>query len=451
MIRLMSNTEKGMAGIAMDKGNWRIASIIKLINEKDQLTVKLLRNVLNKLQQRHPVLQLAIRLKGEQKQNIFWEQSADVEIPITEYHNGENALEIWKEYASRPLKDGEGVCSVVYISAAKETSLIIFLEHLAGDAASYTSLCNEILTGISEYGKFEQHQNQLAFTPSIEECVTRSLGGKLKSRMACFSNCLHFFSQISKKHKTFPVHPDLKNIKVNKLTEHVEQFVLTTEYTEHQTRQILQFCRNNNTTITGFAGSLVSDAFVKVYKNHTSELGLVSVLNHCAVSTRKLYTEPLPDEYLGCHYSFTAPIRITTSGNSDVNEVISNANNFQHKTSRSIASKYPLGFSLFTGFVRSRASDNYPAWRDANLFLTNWASLKLNQHYGEWEVREVIPLITLTRLASISLIISTFANRLQLTLSAPAPFFSKQHISDLHDYANNTMKKILKSEYELPA
>lgn len=446
MTRPMGNTEKGMARIAMDKGNWRIGSIIQLKNKKDSITVNLLRNIMTRLQERHPVLKLAIHMEGEKKQKIYWEEKASVKIPITEYHNGESSLQIWKEHASRPLKNGDGVCSIAFISGVEHSSLIILLEHLAGDASCYIHLCNEILTGIGEKEQSALHQKQLSFTPSIEECVKKTLGGKLKSGLVCLSNCLHFFSQISRAHKTFPTHPDLKSVKVKELTKNVNQIIFTTAYTADQTQKLLQFCRENNSTLTSFVSAILSDAFVKVYKNRSSESGQFGVLNNCAVSTRKLYNEPLPAEYMGCHYSFTAPITVMASGNNDLKEVISNARDYKKKTSQSITSKYPLGFSLFTGFIRSRTSDNYPANRDANLFLTNWGSLNLNQHYGEWEVIEVTPLITLTRLASISIIISSFANRLRLTMSAPIPFFNEQDLSDLHDYAKNAIKKILKNE-----
>lgn len=444
----MGNTEKGMVKIAMDKGNWRIGSITTLRNKTETLTVSTLRDILARLQERHPVLKMAVYTEGEKKQKIYWEEKSNLEIPVTEYHNNEDPMSIWKEHASKPLKNGAGVCSLVFISGTEYTSLIVFLEHLAGDASSYTNLCHEILTAISEGEKADILQKPLNLTASIEEHVIKTLGGSFKSRLACFSDCFHFFSRMIKKHVVFPIHPEYKKIKVNELTQHVEQSVFTTTYSVGQTSELLRICKEHRTSITGFVGAAVSDAFAKVYKNHNAESAQVPVLNNCAVNTRKLYSEPLSDEYLGCHYSFTAPVIIMASGNNDRKEVMSNAASYQQETTESVASKYPLGFSLFTGWVRSRSSDNYAASRDASVFLTNWGPLKLNRHYGAWEVTSFMPLITLTRLASISIIVSSFADSLRLTLSGPTPFFKEQDLSDLHDYTNRTLTSLLKNESE---
>lgn len=394
----------------------------ELANDDEKLA-----EVLSKLQRRHPLLRVVMKVKGR---SISWKEDENYRIPV--YVTEGDKFEAYCKYTQESLKTGDGIMRCVLVKNEEEqtSTFIPLLDHFASDGMSYTNLIKEILWGWTDSPEFKELELDLAVPESCETYANRSYKGQFLKKLSTEAQIVP---------RVFGGSTYTKKPKKEESKEGEEQLFHFDEMSPEDTKLVLKACRNHGTTITGLVGAVFAEVYAKVVHERAVKRGKVSgekdktysVSQSLAFDLRRLYKPNIKREGISFHVGFGMPIVLSSSATEpDDEKTWSNAKEYKDKLSKDQTGGTTLATALLAGIGIPLILGSPLKFCD--VFFTNWGLIPFKTEYEGLEVTDFVGAINSIHIPFPVIIASSFKKKLGFTVQAPRKHFDEAFIKDFH-------------------
>lgn len=334
-----------------------------------------LREVLDILQSRHPLLRVHI---WKEKNRYFFESLGTPKIPLKVISRKSN--EFWQQVAEEELNQvldfSKGpLVRLTYIidpDKKKESEIVINFHHSIIDAASGTNLVHEMLSLCHSHSSTGDSKT-FELIPPVEKFFPPAFKGIRRK----WNNFLFILRQMgdellyrlrSRGCRKAPIHSEGRG--------KILPMILSKEITN----ALCKLSRRKRVTLN----SLFAAALMMAVQKHIYEGSVVPFRNFSFADLRSYITPPLQEEYLG---SYFAMMRFTVrmKENPQVWDLAREINDILYS---SVKKGDKFSFNLLSAMIM-KAILRFKSFRMGTTAVSYTGPVKLEKNYGKIEVKEI--------------------------------------------------------------
>ncbi|MEM9923641.1 MAG: condensation domain-containing protein [Cyanobacteria bacterium P01_D01_bin.50] len=405
-------------------------NIVTISLIKGSLSEEVLRQTLDIIQSRHPLLNSRI----VRKSNSFWFEDGADKIPLSVVKKQE--IKQWEEVVIQELNqkiDSEkNLLRITLINFDKEENicyLISTIHHAIADAASFIQLQSEILTNCQKIaeGKTEINVTPLPKLPSIYKLMPKSFQG-FTGKISNILYLLRLKIQ-SSQYKAITLNFE-KSVPIESRSCDIIYRKLDSELTT----ELVKICRQQKTTVQGALGAAMLFAVAKKTSNFQTQdiyLSFQSSVNlrSAARLRRTGLLQKISNEHLGLMASV-----IPTFHHLKKNESF-------WDLAQDIKQKLETGITRGDAFRNILVSEKIIAYLLKNPYksmntagLTNIGRINIPHDYGQFQLEEISFILSQAAFGGMfAAAVSTFRGKMLLNFMFSQPSISRSTVETLAD------------------
>ena len=421
---MLENRELAAHEQAMEVLNNLAASfhIVTISRIKGAMSEDLLRQAIDMIQSRHPLLNARIIAKS----NSFWFESGAEKIPLSVVNKQQ--LQQWKEVVieelNKKIYSDKNLLRVLLIKFDREANicyLITTIHHAIADASSCIQLHSEILNNCQNIieGKVEPNVTQLAQLPSIDKLIPKSFYAVTVK----IANALYL---LRLKLQLMRYKPTTLNFEKTAPLEFCSCGMVHRKLESKLVKRLVEVCRQQKTTVQAALGAAMLFAVAEKTNNQTKN-NYFSFRS--SVNLRQRLQPQISSDNLGAIAS-----AVLSFHNFQVND------NFWY-LARDIKLKLEKGLAngeafrqifTFKSIMKSFLKNPYQSAVSAA--LTNIGRIKVPHNYGQFELEEISFVPAQAAFGGVfAAAASTFREQMLLNFMYSQPSLSNETIENLAD------------------
>ncbi len=418
--RELTTYEQAMENLNSLASSFNIVTISLI---KGNFSEQLLRQTLDVVQSRHPLLNSRI----VRKSNNFWFEDGADKIPITVVN--QQQFNQWEEVViqelNQKINSDRHLLRVTLINFEEEENicyLITTIHHAIADAASCIQLHSEILTNCQKIveGKAETNVNQLPQLPSVYKLMPKSFQGFTGK----ISNILYL---LRLQFQSSQYKPITLNFEKSVPVESRRCGLVYRKLNSELTTNLVDVCRQQKTTVQGALGA----AMLFAVKNKTLQSNTqdISFSFQSSIDLRSRLHQKITNEHLGLMASV-----IPTFHHLKKNESFWDlAQDIKQQLETGITRGYAFRNILVSEKIITYLLKNpYKSTNTAG--LTNIGRIHIPHDYGQFQLEEISFILSQAVFGTIfGAAVSTFRGKMLLNFMFSQPSISRETVETLAD------------------
>jgi len=446
----MSSSEIGLAKLGKKTGGFQVGIAMKLAMKDNTLPLTCdLVKAAQSIRDQHYMLQCkVVEATYNQITSTFFQVDKDIDIPVIEWERIDSSswVRAWQMHSKTPLKLNTPLAKIIYVHNDKfdQVEILLLCHHCICDGKSLSSVASKYLMELS--GEEYQHEFQ-PLVPAMEISVGNTFSSMPRSTMTKLISLLSlgWKAMLNKRGKEFPVNHSYAKYKEGESGDYgvaINESYHVVLGQEISTKLIC-LCREKKTTLTGLLGSAVMHASAMVISEKEVTNQLVPVQLSCSVDLRPLYASPIRSNNLSCNIAAVNNF-VFEIGIENPNSIWDIAKEFRSHIVQGIESKQPLAIGSVIGNVYTAQCTNtmLPCGRPT-LTLSNWGLSPISEEYGNYTVREAVPLINTTPYAMPFVVVNTVHGAIQLSFLGSHPALSTFHLASLQHHTVSLLSDLV--------
>ena len=420
---MLENRELAAHEQAMEVLNNLAASfhIVTISRIKGAMSEDLLRQAIDMIQSRHPLLNARIIAKS----NSFWFESGAEKIPLSVVNKQQ--LQQWKEVVieelNKKIYSDKNLLRVLLIKFDREANicyLITTIHHAIADASSCIQLHSEILTNCQNIiGKTQTNINQLPQLPVIYKLIPKSIQA-FTGKISNIFYLVRFKLQLS---RYKPITVDFeKSVPLESRSCGMVHRKLESKLV----KRLVEVCRQQKTTVQAALGAAMLFAVAEKTNNQTKN-NYFSFRS--SVNLRQRLQPQISSDNLGAIAS-----AVLSFHNFQVNDNFWDlARDIKLKLEKGLANGEAFR-QIFTFKSIMKFFLKNPYQSAVSAALTNIGRIKVPHNYGQFELEEISFVPAQAAFGGVfAAAVSTFREQMLLNFMYSQPSLSNETIENLAD------------------
>ncbi|MDM9385354.1 condensation domain-containing protein [Chlorogloeopsis sp. ULAP01] len=405
-------------------------NIVTTCRIKGIFSEEILRQALEVLQTRHP--RLNCRIVGRLNSLRF--ETATVEIPlrVVEKREQQQWQEVALEELNQKIDSHESLLRVVLVRVQNQNNLnylITTIHHAIADGLSCIQLHSELLSYCQKITSFEPIEvAPLPAMPPIGNLLPASMQGWKGTVNIFLAVCRHFLKKIWYRPQTLKLE---KFLPIEARRTGLVHRTLNTE----QTRQLLNACRQNQTTV--YAALCAAMLFATARKITSGNKTNIGVSCWSTINIRNRLKPEVSNEHLSVLVSGDISFHILKINTSfwDL------ARNRKEQMEATIASERIFCLPLITKFLINFLLA-FPYQAVSTVGITNVGIVNIPANYGLLELEEISFVTSIAAFQGLRVAVLTFESKMFLNFMFSEPAISQETVEIL---VNNVLTYIIEA------
>ena len=413
-----------------------------------EVTVDLVQDTWRLVQKVNPMLRLTTAESGKNRFHLVEQETFDVDIEVV---NGRSMLDVWQEYARKPMVLGKSAAvTKIYLVRPGEseeleadmTYLSIVFNHAFSDGVSASNLLAEFLAVLANGEAALPEPRGFAYPYTVLHRQVMRKNGLYKTLR--YHRHMLGYTLTRKAPGYFKL--DDESITYKNVAEKCECSNLLVELSRSETSALLKQCKERNVTVGALVGAaLVIAARRTLDKRGTTLGGSVAFVR----SVRPDYIEgQLENIDLGFHVSSMKALQDRYVLGVFEKSGLWGAADFTTKyLQKELVKGYAQAVLTFIHFYWKR-----PVREFTNLetvAMSNWGRMPLEREYKDWTVERAYPLTAFNHMPMPTCFVSTAVGRLSLNVGVAVPLVDIKDVRSYLEEAIGLIKQAAHTEMEV--